>query len=293
MKTAKSFPVIIYLILFNMLITAGFISAQNQTRFNPEMVNNKKVSDIANIVPYIGFVRSEYSDSDYNLDETDSALMKGLYLQWIRPGLFQVNSFIYGADDLNNEDFTGFHLMGDLYINHPENGRYVIGSGIELLKPDFSTTISSPGLVIDAEITNTIIVPFIRAGRYFDFEIGNSSALSILQWAGYQLAFTRGEADILFDFDPPFPPDSQSKEEISSEKPSMLLGAALSLNLMRFIGIDIKYKAVMDSEDYFNVIEGMGNIYFTRNTGFSVRYKYAETANGYTTYTIYGIIISF
>ena len=73
----------------------------------------------------------------------------------------------------------------------------------------------------------------------------------------------------------------------------MLLGAALSLNLMRFIGIDIKYKAVMDSEDYFNVIEGMGNIYFTRNTGFSVRYKYAETANGYTTYTIYGIIISF
>lgn len=291
MKIPKLLSICRILVLLNMFIFPGLINAQSQTP--PESPGKKKV-DIFNIVPYAGYIRSEYRDSDYNLDEEDSAIMKGLYLQWIKADVFQVNSFIYGADDLNNENFSGFHLMGDFYIRHPENGRYVIGAGIEMLKPDFSKGISSPAFIFDAEIKNTIYVPFIRAGRYFDFKITGSSSISLLQWAGYQMAVSRGDVNIRIDPDGAgFIPEYEIDEEISNETSSLLAGVTLSVNLMRVIGLDFKYKAVMNSEDYFNVIEAMGNIYLTRNVGFSTRYKYAENSSGNTSYNIYGLIISF
>ncbi|MDX9800561.1 MAG: hypothetical protein RBT69_04405 [Spirochaetia bacterium] len=287
-KLSVSFKILIFIFYFS---SSGFIHSQSQY---PSLTFSKKSADIFNVVPYAGVIKSEYSDDDYNLDEDDSAIMKGLYMQWIRPDYFQINSFIYGAEDLYNENFTGFHLMGDYYLNHPQNGRYVTGAGIEIIKPDFSKNISAPSFVFDAEIKNTLYVPFIRAGRYFDFDIGNFSTFSILQWAGYQLAVSRGDAEISIDYDGAGPaPEAQIKEKISDETSSMLLGVTLSLNLMRFVGLDFKYKGVMNSENYFNVIEAMGNIYFTKNIGFSARYKNAENDNGNTIYAIYGIIISF
>jgi hypothetical protein len=257
-----------------MILSAGFLIAEEKSSA-PE--------NIRNIVPYIGVVKSDMFSID------DEAVMSGLYMQWIKPEVFQINSFIYGAGDLYNENLIGFHIIGDYYIKHPENGKYAIGAGFEMIKPDINVEISEPPFIVQTVIENTVFVPFIRAGRYFDFNLGKSSSFSIFHWAGYQLSISRG--DILVDPIGPVPPFTD--EEISSETSHAITGVKLGLNLMHVLDLSFKYKAVMNSDDFFNVIDTMANFYYTRNLGLSVRHKFSETESGNTNYTIYGLIYSF
>ena len=271
------------LLLILMILSAGFLFAEEK---------NSAPKNIRNIVPYVGVVNSEYKSDMYN--EKDEAVMSGLYMQWIKPEVFQINSFIYGAEDLFNENFIGFHIIGDYYIKHPGNGKYALGAGFEMIKPDFSKEVDSPFFTLEANIDNTIYVPFIRAGRYFDFKLGKSSSFSIFHWAGYQMSIARGDVYVKTDPDGGGGiPEVIIEEEISNETSSAITGVKLGLNLMHVLDLSFKYKAVMNSDDFFNVIDTMVNFYYTRNLGLSVRHKFSETESGNTDYTIYGLIYSF
>ncbi len=225
-----------------------------------------------NIAPYIGVLRSDINIE--GLKREDSSVMSGLYLQWLNPEYFQINSFIYGSGDNFNEPFIGCHIMGDWYIKHPENGKYALGAGFEYLKPDADITEEDAGIVTNTEVKNNIYIPFIRAGRYFIFDIGKSSSLSIFHWAGFQTAITRGSGDITGG--PVGGPVAFTADfDIEEETNYGLHGIKLGLNLMHTIDLTFKYKAVFNSDDYFNNIDTMTNFYFTRNMEF-LRHKYME-----------------
>ena len=169
----------IFIILLLFLFTA-FLSAEE----------NEGSKNIRNITPYVGVLRCEYDRGDIKKD--DDSVMSGLYLQWINPDLFQINSFLYGSGNMFNETFTGFHMMGDLYIKHPENGKWALGAGFEYLKPDVDISTEEAGTVTSVEIKNNIYIPSVRGGRYFNFDIGETSSFMIFHWAGYQIAVSRG-----------------------------------------------------------------------------------------------------
>ena len=279
----KIFKIKPVFLIFIMILTAGYLSGEEK---------KERPENIRNIVPYAGIIKSEYKDS--NFDEKDEAVMTGLYLQWIKPEVFQINSFIYGSGDLFNENFIGFHIMGDYYIKHPLNGKYALGAGFEMIKPDFSKKTDTDTFFLDAEVENTIYVPYIRAGRYFDFRLGGSSSFSIFHWAGYQMSASRGDVYVKTDPDGSgFAPEITVEEDIKDENHAAIAGVKLGLNLMHVLDLNLKYKAVMNSEFFFNVVEAMGNFYFTRNVGISMRHKFAETESGNMEYTIFGVCCTF
>jgi hypothetical protein len=47
------------------------------------------------ITPYFGYIKNVYENPDQNLDLDDSALLKGLFFQWINTERYQWNTFIY------------------------------------------------------------------------------------------------------------------------------------------------------------------------------------------------------
>ena len=252
----------------------------------------KKPANIRNIASYVGVLKSEYETD--NQDMNDESVMTGIYMQWINPELFQVNSFIYGSGDNFGETFIGLHMMGDFYIRHPENGKWAIGSGFEYLKPDVDTSTEESGTVTSVDIENSIYIPFIRAGRYFNFNIGESSSFSLFHWAGYQMVISRGEGEAVIDVNGAgFPPPIEKSIDTDDETSYAITGVKLGLNIMHVIDLIFKYKASMNHEDFFNTIDTMANFYFTRNLGISFRHKFMENKFTEIDYSIFGISYSF
>ncbi len=264
-----------------LLLFAGLLSAE-------EKEGNK---NIRNITPYVGVLRCDYEGGD--IEKDDNSVMSGLYLQWINPDLFQINSFIYGSGDMFNETFIGFHIMGDWYIKHPENGKWALGAGFEYLKPDVDISTEEAGTVTRVDIKNNIYIPFVRGGRYFNFDIGETSSFMIFHWAGYQMAISRGDGDVTITHTIPPPPPTTADAGYEDETSYAITGLKLGLNLMRIIDLSIKYKAAMNSEDFFNTVDTMANFYFTRNLGVSFRHKFSENNFCKIDYSIFGINYSF
>ena len=271
-----------FLLLTVLLFSSVFLPAEEK---------KEAAKNIRNIAAYAGVLNCEY-ENDYG-KKADESVMYGLYMQWINPELFQLNSFIYGSGDNFNETFIGFHLMGDWYIKHPLNGKYALGAGFEFLKPDADISEEEAGTLTYTELENNLYIPYIRAGRYFNFNIGKSSAFSVFHWAGYQMVISRGNGTIEIDPAGPVPLFTASDFKTDNETSYAIAGIKLGLNIVHIIDLSFKYKASMNNEDFFNTVDTMANFYFTRNLGISLRHKFMENEYAEIDYSIFGVSYSF
>lgn len=266
MKINKSISVFVFLILI-----AGSITVAAEAE------------DIRIVVPYLGYVNNVYENADYGLDLDDSKLMKGLYFQWINPDRYQWNTFLYQSSDINYSTLWGGHFIFDLYLGVQERGKYVIGSGIEYIRLDMDAG-NNIGPYIDLQLLNNIIVPYLRAGRYFLFG-SDTLSVSILPWAGIQPEWVRGEFSST-----PGPPTPIEIEEYDLYG---IAGINASVSIFHFITVDAKYRGTFNADEYFSTVDSMVNVFFTRHWGLSYRFKYSETSSGSTSYHIGGIAFVF
>jgi hypothetical protein len=132
------------------------------------------------LVPYIGAIENVYEDS--SLDLQDTGLMAGLYFQSIDPDRYQWNAFVYHSPDVNYSKLWGGHFIFDAYFGNNLRGKYLLGAGIEIISLDMDAADEIFPLQ-DFTLTNTITVPYVRAGKYFQFRQG-PVGVSILPWAG-------------------------------------------------------------------------------------------------------------
>jgi len=271
MKVQKSISVIVFVILI-----AG------STTVAPE------AEDIRIVVPYLGYVNNIYEN--VNLPEAldDSELMKGLYFQWINPKRYQWNTFLYQSSDINYSSLWGGHFIFDLYLGVQERGKYVIGTGIEYIRLDLDAGDNIPG-ASDFQLVNNIIVPYLRAGRYFLFG-SDTLSVSILPWAGIQPEWIRGDTSGIRLFPPPPTPFEEKIEEYDTYG---IAGINASVSIFHFITVDAKYRGTFSADEYFSSVDSMVNVFFTRHWGLSYRFKYSETSSGSTSYHIGGIAFVF
>jgi hypothetical protein len=262
MKVQKSILVIGFLIL-----VAGSIAI------------SAEAEDIRILAPYLGYLNNVYENADYSLDLDDSSLMKGLYFQWINPKRYQWNMFLYQSSEVNYSTLWGGHFIFDLYLGVRERGKYVIGTGIEYIRLDMDAG-NNIFPLSDFQLVNNIIVPYLRAGRYFLFG-SDTLGVSILPWAGIQPEWVRGD----IAFIPPFPP-IPFEEKIDEYDLYGIAGINVSASLYHFITLDAKYRGTFSADDYFSTVDGMVNFFFTRHWGLSYRFKYSETGSGSTAYHI-------
>lgn len=270
MKVQKSISVIVFLILI-----AGSITV------------NAEAEDIRIVVPYLGYLNNIYENADLPEALDDSSLMKGLYFQWINPKRYQWNTFLYQSSDINYSTLWGGHFIFDLYLGVRERGKYVIGTGIEYIRLDMDAGNNIPPLS-DFQLVNNIIVPYLRAGRYFLFG-SDTLSVSILPWVGIQPEWVRG--DISFNFGGPFPPPFE--EKIDEYDLFGIAGINASVSIFHFITVDAKYRGTFSADEYFSSVDSMVNVFFTRHWGLSYRFKYSETSSGSTSYHIGGIAFVF
>ena len=267
MKVHKSISVIVLLILIS-----GSISV------------SAEAEDIRIVAPYLGYLNNIYESADYSIDLDDSSLMKGLYFQWINPKRYQWNTFLYQSSDINYSTLWGGHFIFDLYLGVQERGKYVIGAGIEYIRLDMDAADNITGLN-DFELLNNIIVPYLRAGRYFLFG-SDTLSVSILLWAGIQPEWVRGDIAFIRLFPPPPTPFEEKIEEYYFYG---IAGINASVSIFHFITVDAKYRATFNADDYLSSVDSMVNVFFTRHWGLSYRFKYSETSSGSTAYHIGGI----
>lgn len=242
--------------------------------------------DIRIVAPYLGYLRNVYENATYNLDLDDSSLMEGLYFQWINPNRYQWNTFLYHSSDINYSTLWGGHFIFDLYLGVRERGKFVIGTGVEYIRLDMDAGNEIVPLT-DFQLTNNIIVPYLRAGRYFLFG-GDRVSVSLLPWAGIQQEWVKGD----ITFIPPGPP-IPVEADIDEEDFFGIAGINTSVSIFHFITVDAKYRGTFNADDYFSSVDSMLNVFFTRHWGLSYRFKYSETSSGSTAYHIGGIAYVF
>ena len=262
---------------YNMVFFLAFLILISVT-----VVDRLDAEDIQIVTPYLGYLTNVYENTDYNLDLDDSSLMKGLYFQWINPDRYQWNTFIYQSSDINYSSLMGAHFIFDLYLGVRDSGKYVIGAGAEYIRLDMDAGNNIIPLS-DFELTNNIIVPYMRAGRYFLFN-GDALSLSILPWGGIQPEWIGG--DIAFTL--PGPPFT-IEDKIEEQEIFGIAGINASVSISHFITINTKYRGTFNADDYYSSLDSMVNVFFTRNWGLSYRFKYNETSSGVNTYHIGGI----
>ena len=268
MKVQKSKSVIVFMILI-----AGSITVAAEAE------------DIRIVVPYLGYVNNIYEKTDipFPILLDDSKLMKGLYFQWINPERYQWNTFLYQSSDINYSSLWGGHFIFDLYLGVRERGKYVIGSGIEYIRIDMD---AGNNIVpySDVQLLNNIVVPYLRAGRYFLFG-SDTLSVSILPWAGIQPEWVKVEFSST-----PGPPTPVEEEEWDLFG---IAGINASVSIFHFITVDAKYRGTFSADEYFSAVDSMVNVFFTRHWGLSYRFKYSETSSGSTSYHIGGITYVF
>jgi hypothetical protein len=252
--------------------------------------------DIRIVCPYVGgLVNTETpSHGSYSLSLKGTGLLEGLFLQWIRPSTFQVNTFIYQSSNINYSDVWGGHIMGDIYFFTSKLGSLVAGAGSEFIfiymdadsnaMPLTSGDYTSFG---DFEMKNRVYTPFVRAGYRFTPKTGKIR-FSLFPWVGVQYQGVRGR--IAVDF-PAF--QYPQRADISSNDWYAMAGLGANANIFHFIDLEAKYHATFDKTTLYSTITAMVNVFITRHIGVSYRFKYMEQSMGSNTFHMGGIAIVF
>jgi hypothetical protein len=246
--------------------------------------------DIRIITPYAGTIQNKLTIDEMDQKLDDSALLAGLYFQWIKPQKYQWNIFLYNSRDINGSTLIGSHFIFDYYFGVKQKGKYVAGIGFDMIRID--TKDLSLTNLSDFEMLNVIYAPYIRFGRYFNFG-NNNLKNSVLLWGGFEDDLLRG--DISFNIPPKFPgmPVIPVEEKLDHDYEYALVGLTLKSTILHFIELKIKYhgKISLESDDYLNVVSFMFNTYMSRKLGISYRFKYMEETIGTNTYHMGGIAL--
>ena len=252
--------------------------------------------DIRIIAPYLGVITDKVDEPSYQLDLKETVLLKGLYLQWINPEYYQWNVFGYQASDVNYSDLWGVHFIFDYYPASDRFGKYLLGAGCEIMnvKMDAGNDLNyrmgtATYQLQDFTMTNAVIVPYFRAGKYFLFGDGMLRT-SVLPWAGIQPEWVRGDLEFLM-------PGRSGYTRMSYSLDDYLFYGVAGINLKFLIGhfadLEVKYQASFNANDYLNTVTLIANGYLSRNWGLSYRMKYLETSSGSDLYHLFGVAFIF
>ena len=137
---------------------------------------------------------------------------------------------------------------------------------------------------------NNVYAPFIRAGRYFNFN-NQKLPLTLFLWGGFESDILRGDINFKIPPHSPFMPEIVVDEKIDNEYEYGLAGIMLQTTLHHFIQIKLKYHAKIDLEDQdiYHVASAMLNCYLNRHLGLSYRFKYMEDIVGDNVYHLLGL----
>ncbi|MCX7788558.1 MAG: hypothetical protein N2442_12790 [Spirochaetes bacterium] len=253
------------------------------------------------VAPYMGWVTNTYENDSYKLNLEDSGFLSGMYLQSINPSLFQWNAFLYYSPDVNYSTLWGGHFIVDFYPIGDFLGKYLVGAGVEVIRIDMDAGNSikvpagPPPATTTLEgfnLTNTIIIPYARVGKYLVFGMGPVQ-FSVLPWIGATYESVQGTIKFTAQFSPPPAPKTSIDTSFDDSAWYATAGINLKLTLFRFLDIEGKYQATFDGEVYHPSFSLIANLFFTRNWGLSYRYKYMETSGGKDSYNLFGVAYVF
>lgn len=256
-------------------------------------------TDFRVITPYVGSLSNTLTAGESELE--DSNLMKGVYWLWINPAKFQTNLFFYGANDINSSNVLGNHFIFDYYFNHSPKGRYAIGAGFDWIQ--IKTNASTLAGVSDYKMTLNVYAPYIRAGRYFNFQRAQHR-YSIFLWGGLERDIIRGDNSFTVVIPPMGPTMPQIIQPVDNEFDEAydyaLAGIALKATFFHFLEIKTKFhrKFSLNDSESSNVISVMSNIFLNRKWGISYRFKtmkatYGEDQYSINNYHIGGLVFMF
>lgn len=244
------------------------------------------------VVPYLGSLQNQLKVEHLNEDLDDSALMKGLYFQWVNTRKYQWNVFFYQSSNLNFSTVWGSHFIFDYYTGYGPRGRTVLGAGFDYIQ--INTEADAIQTITHFVMDNRIYSPYIRAGRYLDFKL-NPHRFSFLFWGGYEHDFLRGDLSFTVPAPAPFVPDIPVEQILDKEYNYALIGAAFKATVFHFLEFQFKYHKKVDIDrdntlDYFSILT---NVYLSRQWAISYRYKNMEETIGNNIYHIGGIAFVF
>ena len=245
------------------------------------------------VTPYLGALTNTYTDEEYNLDLDDTALLKGLYLQWINTEQFQINFFLYQSSNVNYSNILGFHFLFDYYFDVQENQKNLIGLGTEYIGINMDAG-SNFALLTDFTLENDVYAPFVRAGRYFYFGSPERVRSYFLLWFGLEYDIVRG--DVSFSITNPSPPPptfGDVKEEIKEEHFYGLVGLKFKTVIYHFIDIELKSSFAFNDDEILTRLAAMANLYLGQHWGLSYRFLYTESISGSNMYNVGGVAILF
>ncbi|MBN1781849.1 hypothetical protein JW948_12030 [bacterium] len=249
-------------------------------------------ADFRIVTPYAGSISNRLAVENMD-DMKDTALMHGLYFQWVNPARYQWNVFLYQSRNINESDIFGSHFIFDYYVTGlPMTGKFVIGAGLDYIRIRTDGDVSAA--LSNFCMTNAVYAPYFRLGRYLNT---GSSAMKneLLVWTGYERDIIRG--DIRFDMQPPVPqmPAISVDDVIESDYDYALLGLNIKSTFHHFLELSAKYyrKVSLNGNPHLNTFSGMVNCYLNRHWGLSYRFKYMEVSVSTNTYHIGGIAYIF
>jgi hypothetical protein len=241
--------------------------------------------------PYVGWVTNTYENADYKLNLEDSGFLAGMYLQSINTSLYQWNAFAYYSPDVNYSTLWGGHFIVDFYPIGDFLGKYLVGAGVEVIRIDMDAGNNIKPLE-GFTLTNTILIPYARVGKYFVFGMGPLQ-ISILPWVGATYESVTGNVKFSAQFANPPGPKTKVDETFDDSAWYATAGINLKLTLFRFIDVEGKYQATFDGDVYHPSYSVIANAFFSRNWGLSYRYKYMETSGGSDAYNLFGVAYVF
>ncbi|HOX33501.1 MAG TPA: hypothetical protein PLB91_14315 [Spirochaetales bacterium] len=241
--------------------------------------------EIRVLAPYLGFL-SDTREASGQDDLEDSGLLTGLYFQWIDTESYQWNAFLYGSPDVNYSRILGGHLIFDKYFGPDWHGKFVIGAGLEALRVDLDA--GSELGTDDFELATTVLVPYLRAGKYLKASLGPAE-LSFLPWVGLEPQWVWGDLDVTVTIPMPPPPhQSTISESLDDDALYGIAGLNAKVTLFHFLDLEAKYQGTFDGADYFSTFNGVAFAYLSRCWGLSYRFKYLESSQGSESYHLFG-----
>ena len=240
------------------------------------------------LTPYVGTITNQLKIAQIEENLEDTALLSGLFYQRIDPQRHQWNLFLYGSREVNESRVLGSHGLYDHYFAQDHAGHFVAGLGFEYLRietdaPELST-------LVDFEMTNHIMAPFARIGRYLNASHGNLQA-SVLLWGGYEQDIVRGDLAFTVPAFAPGMPVQQLSVNIDDETDFGLVGANLQIRYHHFCELKLKYRQKIDlqRDESYDVFSAMANLMVSRQFGFSYRFKHMEESSSENDYHLFGL----
>lgn len=250
--------------------------------------------DIRILCPYAGSLINTVSTTHggYTISLTDRALLEGLFFQRVRPGLFQVNAFLYHSSNINYSTVWGGHVMGDVYFLPSRWGACVAGAGSEFISiimeadsnPMPLTTGGHTGFS-DFEMNNTVYTPFVRAGYRCTLTKG-AAKIALFPWLGAEYQGVRGRIQIDF---PAF--QYPRHATLVADDWFAMAGIGANATIFHFLDLEAKYHDTFDTKIHYPTVSAMANIFLSRRVGVSYRFKYMEMSMGSNTYHMAGVAL--